>query len=69
MDAMYLAGMVADGSKLTRAQPNKWAKSAVGLQMLSEYTVPMSSKDPSIAAGGWSPTPDFCQLNRMKCGT
>ena len=70
MDAMYLAGMVADGSKLTRAQLNKWAKSAVGLQMISEYTVPwlavenplarelalewMSSKDPSIAAGGWS---------------
>ena len=70
MDAMYLAGMVADGSKLTRAQLNKWAKSAVGLQMISEYTVPwlavenplarelalewMSSKGPSIAAGGWS---------------
>jgi 3-methyladenine DNA glycosylase AlkD len=70
MDAMYLAGMVADGSKLTKAQLNKWAKSAVGLQMIAEYTVPwlavenslarelalewMSSKDPTIAASGWS---------------
>jgi 3-methyladenine DNA glycosylase AlkD len=69
MDAMYLAGMVTDGSKLTRTQLNKWAKSAVGLQMISEYTVPwltvenpmarelalewMSSKHPAIAASGW----------------
>jgi 3-methyladenine DNA glycosylase AlkD len=69
MDAMYLAGMVADGSKLSKAQLNKWAKSAVGLQMISEYTVPwltvenaaarelalewMKSKEPAIAASGW----------------
>jgi 3-methyladenine DNA glycosylase AlkD len=69
MDAMYLAGMVADGSKLTKAQLNTWAMSAVGLQMVSEYTVPwlavenplardlalewMSSKTPAIAASGW----------------
>lgn len=70
MDAMYLAGMVADGSKLSKAQLNKWAKSAVGLQMISEYTVPwlavenasahglamewMKSKDAAVAACGWS---------------
>jgi 3-methyladenine DNA glycosylase AlkD len=69
MDAMYLAGMVADGSKLSKAQLNKWAKSAVGLQMISEYTVPwlavenasarelalewMKSREPAIAASGW----------------
>jgi 3-methyladenine DNA glycosylase AlkD len=40
MDAMYLAGMIADGSKITRAQLNTWAESAAGLQMVSEYTVP-----------------------------
>src|SRR5580658_10622981 len=40
MDAMYLAGMVADGSKLTREQLNAWVESAAGLQMISEYTVP-----------------------------
>jgi 3-methyladenine DNA glycosylase AlkD len=69
MDAMYLAGMVADGSRLSKAQLNKWAKSASGLQMISEYTVPwlavenamarelalewMNSKDEHIAASGW----------------
>ncbi len=69
MDAMYLAGMVANGSRLSKPQLNKWAKSASGLQMISEYTVPwlavehpmarelaldwMNSKDEHIAASGW----------------
>lgn len=69
MDAMYLAGMVADGSRLSKAQLNKWVKSATDLQMISEYTVPwlavehamgrelalewMDSKHPQIAACGW----------------
>jgi 3-methyladenine DNA glycosylase AlkD len=69
MDAMYLAGMVADGSKLSKAQLNKWAKNAVGLQMISEYTVPwlavenpsarelalewMKAKDGAVVACGW----------------
>lgn len=69
MDAMYLAGMVADGSQLSSAQLNKWVKSASDLQMISEYTVPwlavehamardlglkwMDSKDEHIAASGW----------------
>src|SRR5208283_5671444 len=70
MDAMYLAGMVADGSKLTREQLNQWAADAVGLQMIAEYTVPwvavenphgralalqwIKSKKEHIAAAGWS---------------
>ena len=69
MDAMYLAGMVADGAKLTMEQLRKWAKNAADLQMISEYTVPwlavenpqarelalewMDSKDPHVAASGW----------------
>lgn len=69
MDAMYLAGMVADGSRLTRDQLEKWTEIAVGLPMISEYTVPwlavehplarhlavhwMASKEPAIAASGW----------------
>lgn len=69
MDAMYLAGMVADGSRLSKTQLNRWAKSASDLQMISEYTVPwlatenamarelalewMTSKDEHIAASGW----------------
>jgi 3-methyladenine DNA glycosylase AlkD len=40
VDAMYLAGMVADGSQLTVQQLNKWAESAANLQMIAEYTVP-----------------------------
>lgn len=40
MEAMYLAGMVADGSQMTREQLEKWCEGAVGLSMISEYTVP-----------------------------
>jgi 3-methyladenine DNA glycosylase AlkD len=70
MEAMYLAGMVTDGAKLTRDQLNQWAEGADGLQMIAEYTVPwlavdnpngralalkwMKSKKEHIAAAGWS---------------
>jgi 3-methyladenine DNA glycosylase AlkD len=40
MDAMYLAGMVADGSQMTRKQLNDWAHGAAHMQMIAEYTVP-----------------------------
>jgi len=69
MDAMYLAGMVADGAKLTRAQLEKWVESAGGLQMIGEYTIPwlavenpqgralavewIASKKEHIATSGW----------------
>ncbi len=69
MDAMYLAGMVADGAQLSPAQLDQWAESAEGLQMISEYTVPwvtvdhpqaralalkwIKSKKEHIAAAGW----------------
>jgi 3-methyladenine DNA glycosylase AlkD len=67
-DAMYLAGIVADGSKMTKPQLESWAKGATW-HMLSEYTVPgvaaesphgrdlamkwIKSKQESIAATGW----------------
>ena len=70
MEAMYLAGMVADGAQLTRTQLSQWAKNAAGLQMVSEYTIPwlaadhpqgrelalewINSKDAHVAATGWS---------------
>ena len=70
MDAMYLAGMVTDGSKLTRAELNQWLEASEGLQMISEYTIPwvavdhpdaralalkwMKSKKEFVAAAGWS---------------
>ena len=38
-DAMYLAGMVADGAAMTKKQLDTWARTA-SWQMVSEYTVP-----------------------------
>jgi len=40
MDAMYLAGMVADGAQMSKELLNKWAEDAANMQMISEYTVP-----------------------------
>jgi 3-methyladenine DNA glycosylase AlkD len=70
MDAMYLAGMVADGSQMSRKQLEDWCEAAVGLRMISEYTVPwvtvdsehardlalqwIKSKNEHVASTGWS---------------
>jgi 3-methyladenine DNA glycosylase AlkD len=69
LDAMYLAGMVADGSQMTPEQLNTWAEVAAGLQMISEYTVPwvavenehgqelamkwIASNKEHVASSGW----------------
>ncbi len=69
MDAMYLAGMVANGAQMTRGQLNAWADGAAGLHMISEYTVPwvavespfgrelamewMKSGKDHVAGAGW----------------
>lgn len=69
LDAMYLAGLVADGAQMTAKQLNQWAEDAAGLQMISEYTVPtvtienaqarelamrwIASKKEHVAATGW----------------
>jgi 3-methyladenine DNA glycosylase AlkD len=69
LDAMYLAGIVADGSKLTQQQLEAWARDAGGFTMISEYTVPwvavespyartlalkwIKSKTEHVAASGW----------------
>jgi 3-methyladenine DNA glycosylase AlkD len=69
LDAMYLAGMVADGSQMTAKQLNEWAEATAGLQMIAEYTVPwvavenpkgrelalqwMKSKKEHVASSGW----------------
>ena len=69
LDAMYLAGMVADGSQMTAKELNAWAEGAANLRMISEYTVPwvtvenpngrelalqwMKSKKEHVAASGW----------------
>ena len=67
-DAMYLAGIVADGSQMTKRQIESWAKGATW-STLSEYTVAwvasespysrdlamkwINSKRESIASSGW----------------
>ncbi len=68
-DAQYLAGLVADGSQMTKSQLNKWSRTGVW-QMVNEYSVPwvtsesqhcrelalkwMKSKTESIASAGWA---------------
>jgi 3-methyladenine DNA glycosylase AlkD len=68
-DAQYLAGMVADGSLMSKALLNKWARQA-SWQMVSEYTVPwvaseskhaqalalkwMGAKKEAVATSGWN---------------
>lgn len=67
-DAMYLAGIIADGSQMSKKHLEAWAKGATW-HMLSEYTVPgvaaespfarelalkwIKSKKESIASSGW----------------
>jgi 3-methyladenine DNA glycosylase AlkD len=66
---MYLAGMVADGSKMTPKELTAWAEGAANLQMIAEYTVPwvtvenaqardlaiewIKSKKEHVASSGW----------------
>ena len=68
VDAMYLAGIVADGKQMNKRLLNAWAKNAPW-QMIAEYTVPgvavesghgrdlamkwIKSKSESIASTGW----------------
>lgn len=68
-DAMYLAGMVADGARMTKKRLDAWAKGASWL-MIAEYTVPrvatespharslalawMKSRNEAVASCGWS---------------
>lgn len=49
-DAMYLAGMVADGAQLTRDQLDAFAERAAGRPMIYEYTVPWLAVE---NAHGW----------------
>jgi 3-methyladenine DNA glycosylase AlkD len=68
-DAMYLAGMVADGTQMTKRQLQSWATKS-GWQMIAEYTVPwvasesehgpalatkwIDAKKEFVAAAGWN---------------
>ena len=48
-DAMYLAGMVADGARMTKKALDTWAKQA-DWQMIAEYTVPGVASESEHAA-------------------
>lgn len=68
-DAMYLAGLIADEKKISKAELQEWAEKATW-HMISEYTVAwiaaesaygwelglewIDSKDEKIASAGWS---------------
>jgi 3-methyladenine DNA glycosylase AlkD len=70
MDAMYLAGIIADGSQMTRKELESWADGAAGMSMISEYIVPwvaiespyardlalewIKSKKEHVSASGWN---------------
>jgi len=69
MDAMYLAGMVANGSRMSTDELNAWAAGGSVMPMVSEYTVPwvtlenphgrelatqwIHSPEAHVAAAGW----------------
>lgn len=76
-DAMYLAGLIADETKMTKEDLNRWVKEAYWY-MNSEYTVPwvaaetpfgfelalewISSDEENIAAAGWSTLSSIASL-------
>jgi len=56
VDAMYLAGLVANGALMTKDQLRTWALGAADMPMICEYTVPwvtLESKDASSLATEW----------------
>jgi 3-methyladenine DNA glycosylase AlkD len=69
VDAMYLAGMLADGAKMSRKQLQHWAEESHAMSMIAEHTVPwvtvespdarhlaiqwIASKRPHVASSGW----------------
>ena len=76
-DAMYLAGLIADDEKMTKADLQTWATQAVS-NNISEYTVPwvatgnkhgfelalewIDSPEEYIAAAGWSTLSNLVSL-------
>jgi len=76
-DAMYLAGLIADDPKMTKADLQTWVKAAVS-NNISEYTVPwvaagspfgyelalewIDSSEAYIAAAGWNTLSSWVSL-------
>ena len=77
-DAMYLAGLIADENKMTKADLFAWVKQATSSNII-EYTVPwitaesnfgfelamqwIDDKEPNIATAGWA---TLCSLVAIK---
>jgi 3-methyladenine DNA glycosylase AlkD len=78
-DAMYLAGLMADETKITKEQLQAWVEKAYW-SYLSEYTVPwvaadtpygfelglqwITSKEETIASAGWATLACFAKVNQ-----
>ena len=78
LDAMYLAGLVADGARMSKQELEAWAKAARS-PMISEFTVPwvasesplarelalkwMDSKQELLACAGWN---TYCGIVSMR---
>ena len=76
-DAMYLAGLIADDDKMTKADLQTWAEQALSTN-INEYTVPwvaaegklgfemamewIDSNNDNIAAAGWSTLANLATL-------
>lgn len=77
-DAMYLAGLMADETKITKAQLEEWVNQAYW-SYLSEYTVPwvaaesafgmelgmkwIQSKEENVASAGWGTLAYYAAVN------
>ena len=77
-DAMYLAGLMADETKITKAQLNEWIEAAYWYY-LNEFAVPLvaaetpfgfelgldwiTSKKETTASGGWQTLSSFATVN------
>lgn len=77
-DAMYLAGLMADETKITKAQLEEWVNQAYW-SYLSEYTVPwvaaesafgmelgmkwIQSKEENVASAGWGTLTYYAAVN------
>jgi 3-methyladenine DNA glycosylase AlkD len=59
-DAMYLAGLIGDEKKMTKADLNKWAKKS-SWYMISEYTVPFVAAESPY---GWELANEWINSNR-----
>lgn len=59
-DAMYLAGLIGDETKMTKADLNKWARKSTW-HMVSEYSVPFVAAESPF---GWDLALEWINSNR-----